>query len=82
MQNGEIVLLGSGCPCTTTGRHQVEDWCRMCGKKTGLREPTDRIDKLELQNAKLRQTIQRAINWTKAGMNNIADRDATVARRS
>lgn len=38
MQNGEIVQIGSGCPCTNSGKHQLEDWCRMCGGKTDVQE--------------------------------------------
>jgi len=32
MQNGDIIQIGSGCPATNDGLHQVEDWCRMCGR--------------------------------------------------
>lgn len=38
MQNGDIVEIGDQCQCTNNGKHHLEDYCRMCGGKTGVVE--------------------------------------------
>lgn len=50
MQQGDIVIMEdtSDCSCTRTGKHQVDDYCRICGDVGGVKQAQDEIGRLRL----------------------------------
>lgn len=58
MQYGAMVQLGEGCPRTTKGVHQVEDWCRVCGEPAGVGNLIDGCEQLEWE-----LTMGNYIGW-------------------
>ena len=64
MQRGRTVIIPrqSGVkPCwkTKTGKHQVEDDCRLCGLESGLPQLAESHAKLLALNAELLVTLKR-----------------------